>query len=160
MSIYASKVLKRFGNTEKARELFDKKSLDCDPLLEDDELETIWNSAIRFFNKISKEKGYISPEDYEGVKGLWPADFSDMGEALILVDSYKAPIIYTAPTGYLVYNGEFWKESAEMATGVMMSFLDNQLEDANKEVEEALENMRTAGFGEEILILSPKKKDG
>ena len=73
MSIYASKVLKRFGNTEKARELFDKKSLDCDPLLEDDELETIWNSAIRFFNKISKEKGYISPEDYEGVKGLWPA---------------------------------------------------------------------------------------
>ena len=158
MSIYASKVLKRFGNTEKARELFDKKSLDCDPLLEDDELETIWNSAIRFFNKISKEKGYISPEDYEGVKGLWPADYSDMGEALILVDNYKAQIIYTAPTGYLVYNGEFWKESAEMATGVMMSFLDKQLEDANKEVEEALENMKTAGFGEEILILSPKKR--
>lgn len=158
MSIYASKVLKRFGNTEKARELFDKKSLDCDPLLEDDELETIWNSAIRFFNKISKEKGYISPEDYEGVKGLWPADYSDMGEALILVDSYKAPIIYTAPTGYLVYNGEFWKESAEMAAGVMMNFLDKQLEDANKEVEEALENMKTAGFSEDIFILSPKKR--
>ena len=45
-----------------------------------------------------------------------------------------------------------------MATGVMMSFLDKQLEDANKEVEEALENMKTAGFGEDILILSPKKR--
>ena len=64
MSRYAGKVIMRFGNTDKARELFDKKAAKCDPPLDDSELETIWNSAVKFGKKMASQSGYIPPDKY------------------------------------------------------------------------------------------------
>lgn len=64
MSKYAAKVLKRYGNGEEAYNLFIEESNKCNPPLEDSELKVIWNSALSFFNRISKNSNYVSPEDY------------------------------------------------------------------------------------------------
>lgn len=64
MSRYGGRVIMRFGNTDKARELFDKKAAKCDPPLDDSELETIWNSAVKFGKKMASQPGYIPPDKY------------------------------------------------------------------------------------------------
>lgn len=85
MSRFAGRVLKRYGNTEKAHDAFMEHAQKCDPPLSDEELAIIWASAIRFFNKkVVGQDGYVPPEEYnqdfDGVS-LEPEDFSDIGEA-------------------------------------------------------------------------------
>lgn len=64
MSRIAGKLIKRYGNTDKAYNIFLEKSLLCSPPLEQNELNTIWNSAQHFYEKVSKQDGYIAPEEY------------------------------------------------------------------------------------------------
>ena len=64
MSKFAAKVLKKFGDTGEAYECFMSKSQQCVPLLDKSELKSIWNSAKRFYNKISAQPDYIPPEEY------------------------------------------------------------------------------------------------
>lgn len=158
MSVYASKVLKRLGLTDEARKLFDKKAEKCDPPLDYEELETIWSSAVRFFNKISKNKDYVSPEMFKNIHGLWPEDYSDMGEAKALINGYGADLIYTEPTEYLFYNGEYWEESKQLPVAVMEDFLDKQLADAEKQMDAALNTLMNLGVSEADLMLTPKKR--
>lgn len=47
MSRFAGRVLKRYGNTEKAHDAFMEHAQKCDPPLSDEELAIIWASAIR-----------------------------------------------------------------------------------------------------------------
>lgn len=65
MSHFAGKVLKRYGETDKAYEIFIEKSEKCSPPLSDEELKTIWQSALKFFRKIAKSPDYISADKYE-----------------------------------------------------------------------------------------------
>ena len=51
MSRFAGRVLKRYGITEKAYEAFLEHAKKCDPPLPESELKTIWNSAVKFFQK-------------------------------------------------------------------------------------------------------------
>ncbi len=51
MSRFASRILKRYGDTEKAHVVFMEHARKCDPPLPEAELNTIWNSAVKFFNK-------------------------------------------------------------------------------------------------------------
>lgn len=158
MSVYAAKVLKRLGLTDEARKLFDKKAEKCEPPLEDDELETIWNSAVRFFNKISKNKDYVTPDKFKSIQGLWPEDYSDMGEAKALINGYGADLIYTEPTEYLFYNGDYWEESKQLPVAVMEDFLDKQLADAEKQIEDSYSLLMSLGVQESDLMLTPKKR--
>ena len=64
LSRLAGKLIKRYGNTAQARAVFDEKAQTCSPPLPDTELETIWNSAVKFGEKLSKQDGYIPPEEY------------------------------------------------------------------------------------------------
>lgn len=67
MSHFAGRVLKRYGNTDKAKEVYLEHSKKCDPPLEAEELETIWNSAVRFFVKcVVTQEGYVPPEELMG----------------------------------------------------------------------------------------------
>lgn len=75
MNHFAGKVLIRYGNTDEARNLFDKKASFCSPPLEDDELEKIWKLACKFYKKIASSEDYVPPEKYtEGVT-LRPSEF-------------------------------------------------------------------------------------
>ena len=61
---FAVRILKRFGNCEEARERFRKESDKCSPPLEHSELNGIWKSAMKYYNIIRQQPGYIAPDVY------------------------------------------------------------------------------------------------
>lgn len=66
LSKYAAKILKRYGDTAEAEELFYKAASRCEAPLDDDELKTILNSAQAFYHgTIEKSADYLSPDEYE-----------------------------------------------------------------------------------------------
>jgi len=66
MSRIGARIIKRYGDTDDARERFFQESEKCSPPLEDQELETIWGSCQKFFKKLCSTPGYVSPEAYNG----------------------------------------------------------------------------------------------
>ena len=65
LSRFAGRVLKRYGECGKARELFMEEADRCDPPLDGAELEAIWSSALRFYRtKVSGQPGYVPPDRY------------------------------------------------------------------------------------------------
>lgn len=64
MSLFAGKLLKRLGDTNEAHSKFLERAESCTPPLEDGELETIWQSARKFYKKVCSQPGYVAPEEY------------------------------------------------------------------------------------------------
>ena len=64
LSVLAGKLLKRFGDSEEASQKFLDASRRCSPPLEERELQQIWNSALKFYRKISSMPAYIPPAEY------------------------------------------------------------------------------------------------
>ena len=61
----AVSLLKRYGNEEITHQKYDEVSTRCNPPLEDAELKSIFNSALKFYNKvILPSKDYIKPSVY------------------------------------------------------------------------------------------------
>lgn len=155
MSRFAGRVLKRYGNTEKAHDAFMEHAQKCDPPLSDEELAIIWASAIRFFNKkVVGQDGYVPPEEYnqdfDGVS-LEPEDFSDIGEAKVLAREYKDELIYSDATSFLRYDGTCWRENKQDAVGAVEEFLDMQLVDARDELNRCIEVLVEAGLSEKVV---------
>lgn len=155
MSHFAGRVLKRYGNTDKAYEAFMEHAKRCDPPLSKEELATIWNSAVRFFNKkVAGSDGYVPPEQYNaefGGESLKPDDYSDMGQAKVLVREYGDELKFTDATDFLRYNGEFWDENSQASIGAVEEFLDMQLVDAQEQFDTACQVLIDAGIPEKIV---------
>lgn len=124
-------------------------------------LKTIWNSAVKFFKKsIVNQEGYVPPDEYNAdfeSASLKPEDYSDIGQAKVLVREYGNELKYTSATDFLRFDGECWREDKQMAIGAVEEFLDLQLQDAMDEVarvEKALEN---AGVPKESIQAGPKE---
>ena len=148
MSRFAGRVITRYGNTEKARKIFDDEAVKCEPPLEAEELDSIWASAARWYeNKISKQDDYIPPNEYNTTdfQTLKPGDYSDIGEAKVLAREYGNELRYTDSTDLLRYNGIYWQESRQMAIGAMMEFLDLQLQDAKDQLAAAKQALIDSG---------------
>ena len=64
MSLFAGKLLKRLGDTDEAHTKYLERAESCTPPLEDGELETIWQSARKFYKKVCSQPGYVAPEEY------------------------------------------------------------------------------------------------
>lgn len=160
LSRFAGRVVKRYGATEKAHQIFLTESRKCDPPLDDEELSSIWNSAARFAAKVQKQEGYINPDDYnsdfENIS-LRPTDFTDMGQAKVLVREYSDELCYTDATDFLRFNGQYWMESRQKAIGAMMEFLDLQLQDALDEVASTFNALVALGQKEEDILAGGKK---
>lgn len=61
----AGKILKRWGDTPEAYEKYMEVVASCSPPLPDQEVNSTWKSAVRFFHeKVEKQLGYVSPADY------------------------------------------------------------------------------------------------
>ncbi|MBQ6025964.1 MAG: primase C-terminal domain-containing protein [Lachnospiraceae bacterium] len=155
MSRFASRILKRYGNTEKAHVAFMEHAEKCDPPLPDSELNTIWNSAVKFFEKrISSSDGYVPPDQYNSDfsdASLKPEDYSDIGEAKVLVQEYGSELRFSAATDYLRYDGDRWVEDVQLAIGAIEEFLDLQLVDAQQEKEVAEKALVDAGIPESVV---------
>lgn len=164
LSRYAGRVLKRFGECEKAQELFLKEAAKCEPPLDDGELKTVWYSAIKFFRKtVSTQEGYVPPGDYNndfyGADSLKPSDYSDIGQAKVLTREYGQELRYSDATDYIRFNGSYWKEDKQMAIGAAEEFLDLQLEDAYEELARAKKALLEAGVPAVALGSGGKELD-
>ena len=159
MSHFAGRVLKRYGNTEKAHRIFMEEAEKCNPPLEDEELAAIWQSACRFAEKVQRQEGYVLPEDYNDEfcrETLKPADYSDIGQAKVLAKEYGVELRYTAATDYIRFGGSYWIESKQQAVGAAEEFLDLQLADAKDEVQRTKEALLGAGVSEDAITSGGK----
>ena len=155
LSRFAGKVLKRYGECEKAHEVFLEQAAKCEPPLEDTELNTIWFSALKFFrNKVKTQESYVSPteynDDFEGTS-LKPEDYSDVGQAKVLSREYGDELKFTAATDYIRFDGEVWVEDKQMAVGACVEFLDLQLQDAKDSIDAAMKSLVKAGYDESAV---------
>lgn len=64
MSRLGARIIKRYGDTPEAKELFLQAAGQCSPPLEDRELESIWAGKQRLYAKICNQPGYIPPDAY------------------------------------------------------------------------------------------------
>lgn len=143
MSRFAGRVLKKYGVTDRAREAFELHARRCDPPLPEIELNTIWNSAVKFYkNTVCTQPGYVEPDEYNAeFDSLKPEDFSDMGEAKVLVKEYRDELLYTDATQFLSYDGMCWRENRQKAVGAVEEFLDMQLVESRDQFETAVAHM-------------------
>lgn len=157
MSHIAGKLIKRFGNTEDAYTLFLKEAEKCNPPLEETELRRIWSSAVNFGQRVSAQEGYIPPEAYNGECKLKPEDFSDVGQAIVLAREYKGLLRYSLSTDYIVYNQSFWEESKPKAQALAQELTTRQLEEAEAEMKNAMQEMIKNGAMEILVAMGPKR---
>ena len=70
---WAVRYLKREGNSEESKSAYYREAEKCQPPLEDKELQTIWRSAVRFYEKrILMDPSYVSPKEYRtGIPDKW-----------------------------------------------------------------------------------------
>lgn len=154
MSRFAGRVVKRYGATDRAHQIFMNEAAKCDPPLDDAELQSIWGSACKFAAKVQSQSGYVPPDQYNndfGRQSLKPDDYSDIGEAKVLTREYGTELCFTAATDYLRYDGMTWIESKQKAVGAMEEFLDFQLEDAKDELDRAIQELIKVGVPEEAI---------
>ncbi|MBE5719480.1 MAG: DNA primase [Ruminiclostridium sp.] len=156
MSHYAGRIIKRLGNTDEAYQQFLKQAEKCDPPLDDSELQTIWNSAIKFGKKVSKQDGYIPPEQYDSGFDLKPEDYSDIGQAKVLAREYSGELVFTDATDYMRYDGIRWAESKQLAVGACEDFLDKQLDEAKTALEKAQQALLKSGIDKETVLSGGK----
>ena len=151
MSVFAAKILKRLGVTQEARAGFDEQAEKCEPPLDKAELDTIWGSAVRFYNKtIKSSEGYVLPEQFNR-ETLKPDDYSDVGEAGVLAREYCDKLAYTNATDYLYYDGSHWRENKQLALGAVVSFTDEQLAEAEKTLVTTEKSLVLTGI-DELLV--------
>ena len=65
--------LKREGNTEESEKAFYREAEKCTPPLADKELQTIWRSATRFYEKkVKTDPSYVDPQEFKtGIPSKW-----------------------------------------------------------------------------------------
>lgn len=90
-----ARIIKRYGDTADAMELFFREAERCDPPLEDAELKSVWTSCQKFHKKLCSTPGYIPPEVYNGTGPIqWdtPIPFDDFDLPAFPVDALP-PVI-------------------------------------------------------------------
>lgn len=155
MSKFAGRVIKRYGDTDKAREIFFEKAESCTPALPESELETIWKSAQGFLKRIEQDPSYLPPDKFEHIFMLMPPDRSDVGQAVVLAREYGWCLRYSPSTDFIVYNGSFWEESKPKAQGYSQKLTDRQLLEAEEELGRVSEALKEQGL-EFILSIGAK----
>lgn len=68
MSRIGAKIIKRYGDTAEAKELFFKTAGQCTPPLEDQELGHIWAGKQRLYAKIRRQPRYVPPDTYNNAE--------------------------------------------------------------------------------------------
>jgi len=119
LSQKAGCLIKRYGDTDEAHALFMAEAEKCVPPLERDELDSIWDSARKFGERISAEDGYVPPDQYNA-KGDLDAfldaakpensreyAWSDIGAGRLFADCFKeqARFVPERKCWYTYHNG-------------------------------------------------------
>ena len=121
MSRIGARIIKRYGDTPEAKELFLREAVKCSPPLEDAELETIWGSCQKFFKKLSSTATYIPPEAYNGTAPIqWetPIPFDDF-----TLPEFPTDALPPAVRDYVQAVAETTQTSADMAAVASLAVL-------------------------------------
>ena len=157
MSRFAGRVLKKYGDCDKAYRAFLEESGKCVPPLEEQELSTIWHSAQKFYAKVREQEGYIPPEQYNDDTSYKPDDFSDVGQAEVLAKHFSGELRYSPATHHIRYNGRYWQESEPGAQAVAQELTRRQMREATAEMFAAIAAMDACGT-QDILDNNSKAK--
>lgn len=158
LSHFAGRVIMRLGNTAEARQAFQDEAAKCDPPLEEQELQNIWHSAIKFGQRMASQKGYIPPEEYNQPNDdLQPDDYSDTGESYVFVDNCENRVCYTNQSGFMWFDGKVWQESEPLALGEVQRFTDKQLADAQLRVTQSYQVIQQNGVANTIQTMGKTK---
>ena len=158
MSHFAGKLLKRLGPTDEAHALFLRRAAACDPPLDDGELEHIWHSALGFYARISKQEGYVSPDQFADSRREYdPDDRTDVGQAVLLAEFAGDCLRYSEQLGYIHFNDVYWEESEGAAQAKAQKLTALQLEESRAEIDAAWKKCQEVAVSE-LLDSLPKKK--
>ncbi|MDR6938477.1 phage/plasmid primase, P4 family [Arcanobacterium hippocoleae] len=160
LSRFAGRVLIRYGQTDQARDLFDRKANLCEPPLSDSELTTIWNSACRFAAKVAANPDYLPPEAYAQLTTLKPEDFTDVGQAMVLASEYANRICYSPATAWMVYEGGVWEENEPKVQHVVQELTTRQLEQVDAELEAISQRASELGVTAMLVAMTKAKALG
>ena len=157
MSRFAGRVIKKYGDTEKAYQTFLEEAAKCVPPLDNAELSTIWHSAQRFYTKLSQQDGYVAPEVYNDPSCYKPEDYSDVGQAEVLGKYFSNELRYSPATHFIRYSDHYWQESEPGAQAVAHELTRRQLKEAGNDLVEALTKLKNTG-AQTILDSTSKTK--
>ena len=157
MSHFAGRIIKRLGDTPEAYQAFMDQAAKCSPPLDDEELNHIWKSAVKFGKKVTSQPGYIPPDVFNAEFTLKPADYSDVGQARILANEFKDELRYSPATDYIRYNGKNWDESKERALAACQELTDRQMKEAEDMMAKAWTVIADQGAAT-ILLTNSKTK--
>ena len=122
MYLWAVRHLKREGNTEGSESAYYREAEKCRPPLEDKELQTIWRSAVRFFErKIVTDPSYVSPKEFRtGIPDKWeePIPFGKYELEAFPVDALPEDI-----SEYVAAVAENTQTPVDMAGTAALTFL-------------------------------------
>lgn len=113
LSRIGAKIIKRYGDTAKSKELFLQAAEQCIPPLEDRELENIWVGKQQLYVKMRKQPGYIPPDAYNGTGSvIWetPLPFDEYDLPSFPVDALPETV-----RRYVLAVAESTQTSVDMA---------------------------------------------
>ena len=145
LSRFAGKVIKKYGDGEKAYQAFLEEAAKCVPPLDSSELSTIWNSAQRFYARLSQQEGYVAPEIYNDPNSYKPGDYSDVGQAEVLAKYFCNELRYSPATHFIRYSDHYWQESEPGAQAVAHELTRRQMKEAGNDLISALKKMKNCG---------------
>jgi len=115
-------LLKRYGNTEESKTKYLQEADKCSPPLADEELQTIWNSACKFYkSKILTNPDYEAPEIYNGSKEpVWetPIPFDTLSVPTFPIDAFPPDI-----RDYAIALAENTQTPVDMATTSILAVI-------------------------------------
>ena len=145
MSRFAGRVIKKYGDTDEAYQAFLEEAAKCVPPLENSELATIWHSAQRFFSRIREQAGYVPPGAYNDPSSYKPDDYSDVGQAEVMVRYFSGELRYSPSTHFIRYSDHYWQESEPGAQAVAHELTRRQMKEAERDLLNALVKMKNNG---------------
>ena len=122
---YACKLLIKFGDSSIAKEKFEEALAKCTPPLDSAEVETIWCSALNFYeNNILTSSDYIVPIQQELL--FRPEDYTDVGQAQCFKKFCNSFLVYTNSKGFLYYDKHRWIEIDAKVCEIYINFIAEQ----------------------------------
>ena len=118
----AGKILKRWGDTPEAYEKFMEVVSQCSPPLPDQEVNSTWKSALKFFHeKVEKQPGYVPPADYNAP--LTPQWEPPIPFAQHILPTFPVEAFPTAVRDYVLAVAETTQTPVDMAATAALAVL-------------------------------------
>ena len=151
---YATRVVTRWGESDKAYSAFCSEIKKCVPPMEETELISIWESVCKHYHeKTENSPDYLPPELYElfsKAETLKPHDFTDLGQTNVFVKVFKDVVRYSTATDYLYYNGKVWVESKTKIHRFVQLLTTHQLREVSFLLTEARKEENNAIINDDV----------